>query len=260
MLGAIAAAILSVIVARQILVPPLKREEDTEIVGVDRDAGTITFRRSADAVIDGRLSFWFNDARGHARIGRIVTEGPDTVTRELLRVDFGEIETSHRGRFNGWFYLYPSDLGVAYENVTIETELGPAPAWLVEPDPEVFSADGHLWVIQVHGRAVMRAETIRAIPVFRDAGYTSLLISYRNDFEAPSSSDARYSLGDTEWRDVEAALRFAIDRGATSVVLMGWSMGGATVLQVASRSTIAKVVDGLVLESPVVDWVDALDF
>lgn len=35
---------------------------------------------------------------------------------------------------------------------------------------------------------------------------------------------------------------------------MGWSMGGATVLQAATRSERRSVIRGLILESPVVDW------
>ncbi len=116
------------------------------------------------------------------------------------------------------------------------------------------------WVIQVHGRAARRSEALRAVPVFREAGYNSLIISYRNDGEAPPNSDNRYALGDTEWRDVESALRFAMDRAATRVILMGWSMGGATVLQLVSRSPLAPAVDGLILESPVIDWTSALRF
>jgi pimeloyl-ACP methyl ester carboxylesterase len=255
--GVIAIAAVATLVARTVLVPPRSREEDTEILAVDREAGTITFSRSADAVVGGRYSFWFSGATGHARVGQILSETPESVTRELVSVEFGDLYAARRGRFNGWYYLYPSDLGLAYEDVEIRTELGPAPAWLV-PAPE--GAEPGRWVIQVHGRAVMRAETLRAIPVFRDAGYTCLAISYRNDFEAPSSSDGRYALGDTEWHDVDAALAYAIDHGASSVVLMGWSMGGATVLQALIRSTRAGVVTGLVLDSPVVDWVAALDF
>lgn len=263
--SAVATAAISIVALRRILVPPTSREEDTTVVGVDHIAGTITFRRSADAVMDGLLSFWFDAARGHARVGKILANGSDTVTRQLLGVDFGDLDSAKKGRFNGWFYLYPSDLGVEYENVLIATELGPAPAWLIRPDFQgaaggTASTLEHRWVIQVHGRAVMRAETIRAIPVFRDAGYTSLLISYRNDFEAPSSFDRRYSLGDTEWRDVEAAMEYALKNGASSIVLMGWSMGGAAVLQTTSRSRLAHLVTGVVLDSPVIDWVNALDF
>lgn len=129
--AAIAATPIAVALARSILVPPVRRDEGTGIVSIDHERGTMTFRRTRDAVTDGRLSFWFHDAAGHARIGSIVSETPRTVTRELLCVDFGDIDTAHRGRFNGWFYLNPSDLGVEVENVDIETELGPAPAWIV---------------------------------------------------------------------------------------------------------------------------------
>ena len=64
-----------------------------------------------------------------------------------------------------------------------------------------------------------RQETLRAVPVFRDAGYTTLLVSYRNDGDAPRSDDHRYALGDTEWLDVEAAMRYALDHGARNIVL-----------------------------------------
>ena len=255
-----AAGLLAVLVARTVVTPPRSRDEDTEVLRVDRAANTITFSRSMDAVVDGRYSFWFSGASGHARVGAILAETGTTVTRELLRVDFGDLESATRGRFNGWYYLYPSDLGVEYANVVIETELGPAPAWQVPALGRAASESTGNWVIQVHGRAVIRAETIRAIPVFRDAGYTSLLISYRNDKEAPASADGLYGLGDTEWNDVDAALGYAIDHGAQSVVLMGWSMGGATVLQTVTRSARASIVRGLVLESPVIDWVTALDY
>lgn len=255
---AVAAALTARHVTRLILVPPTSREEDTAILGVDRERGTVTFTRSVDAVVPGRYSFWFSGASGHARVGDILAESATSVTRELLAVDFGDLDTAERGRFNGWFYRYPDEVGAEAEDVVVETELGPAPAWLVGPRPE-DAASGR-WAILVHGRAVMRAETIRAVPVFRDAGYTTLLISFRNDFEAPPSPDGRYALGDTEWRDVEAAIDYAIRNGARDVVLMGWSMGGATVLQALTRSARADVVRGLVLDSPVIDWVTALDF
>ncbi len=106
----------------------------------------------------------------------------------------------------------------------------------------------------MHGRGVTRAETIRAVPVFRAAGYSVVLASWRNDGVAPRSADGRYGLGSTEWEDVDAVLRWLDGEGATSVVLMGWSMGGAVVLQTLVRSRLAHLVDGVVLESPVVDW------
>ena len=41
---------------------------------------------------------------------------------------------------------------------------------------------------------------------------------------------------------------------------MGWSMGGAISLQVATRSANAGVLRGIILESPVVNWIDTLNY
>ena len=114
-------------------------------------------------------------------------------------------------------------------------------------------------MIQVHGRGTTRSECLRAVPVFHGLGITTLVVSYRNDGEAPRSRTGTYGLGATEWRDIDAAVGFARRRGARRVILMGWSMGGAIVLQVALNSAHRDVLVGLILESPVIDWRLVLD-
>ena len=257
-LGALVAGViatLSAIVARTVLIPPSRREDDVRILGLDPAGGRITVSVTGDSVLPGEYSFWFSGDTGHARVGAIVSMDRSGVTRELLGVDFGDIQAARRGRFSGWFWLNPRELGLPYENVAIPTPLGPAPAWFLPTD-----RDTDRWVIQVHGRAVRRAETLRAVGPFREAGYHSLLVSYRNDGDAPRSADYRYALGEREWIDIDAAMAYAIARGAREIVLMGWSMGGATVLQALTRSPRAALVTGVVLDSPVVDWIATLDF
>ncbi len=255
-LGTLAAAViavLSAVVVRTVVIPPSRREDDIRILGVE--GRRIRLSATPDSLLPGEYSLWFTGDTGHARVGEIVATDREGVTRELLGVDFGDLHAAQRGRFSGWFWLTPRALGVPYENVSIQTPLGPAPAWLLPAEEETDR-----WVIQVHGRAVRRAETLRAVTPFRDAGYHSLLVSYRNDGEAPRSADHRYALGDREWVDVDAAMAYAIARGAREIVLMGWSMGGATVLQALTRSPRAALVTGVVLDSPVVDWIATLDF
>ncbi len=246
---------LSLVVARTVVTPPRRRTEDIRVLGVDSRNGTVTLSSTTDSRLPGEYSFFFSGEVGSSRIGMIVAQTPNSVTRNVIDVLSGDLEQAARGRFSGWFYSDPSELGVPFDEVMVHTELGPAPAWLV---PAGNSAGR--WVIQVHGRAVRRQEALRAIPVFREAGFTSLLISYRNDGDAPSSADGRYALGDTEWKDVDVAVQYAIDHGATDIVLMGWSMGGATVLQELTRSSRAGIIRGIVLDSPVIDWVTALRF
>jgi pimeloyl-ACP methyl ester carboxylesterase len=251
--SSVVAAALTVRVARQVVTPPKSREEDIRVIAVADK--TITLTATKDSLLPGRYGLWFDQGEGYARVGAVVDATPTAVTRELISVDYGVLGQGARARLSGWFYLGPKELGFPYSDVEIETELGLAPAWLIPAEQP-----GDSWVIEVHGRAVQRSETLRAVPVFREAGYTSLLVSYRNDDEAPASADGRYSLGDSEWKDVDAALSYAVANGAKNVVLMGWSMGGAIVLQTATRSANARFIRGIVLDSPVIDWASVLGF
>lgn len=252
-----AASVLTAVMARTIVTPPRRRADDTRVLDVDQDIGSVSLQATADSVLPGEYSLFFDSNAGHARLGEVLGVAPGSVTRSLLGVYHGDLATARTGRLSGWLYRSPADLGLAYESVLIPTGVGDAPAWLVPA--AAAPAEGRApWVIQVHGRGVTREEGLRAVPVFRAAGFTSLLISYRNDGEAPKSPDGRYGLGDTEWLDVEAAIEFALHHGASEVVLMGWSMGGAIVLQTATRTRHRDRILGLVLDSPVIDWADVV--
>jgi pimeloyl-ACP methyl ester carboxylesterase len=91
-----------------------------------------------------------------------------------------------------------------------------------------------------------------------DNGINVLVPSYRNDLGARSGPDGRYNLGLSEWRDLEDAGLYAVRRGARDLTLVGWSMGGAIVLQALARSWLADHVSKVVLDAPVVDWADVL--
>ncbi|MCU1446614.1 alpha/beta fold hydrolase [Cryobacterium sp.] len=253
--ASLAVGVLTAVMARRIVTPPTTRTDDTRVWGVDLDAGTITLAPTADSVLPGDYSFWFSADSGHARLGGIENSSATSVTRRILGVDYGDLAAAARGRLGGYSFLGPWDLGLDFEDVTVSTDRGEAPAWLIP----AATPTGR-WAILVHGRGVRRQETLRAAPVFHAAGYTSLLISYRNDGDAPASADGRFGLGDTEWRDVEAAIDYALRHGATGIVLMGWSMGGAISLQAATRASHDGRLLGVVLESPVIDWADVVAY
>lgn len=294
-----AGAAASAHVAREVVMPPRRRTEDVSVQAVwsDADGLLITLKSTRDsrlAGVPGEYSFWFDEGRGHAVIGEIVDQTWDSITRRVLRVDFGVLDGRvRRGRVNGWVWLTPESAGFDAQNVLIEGPLGPNPAWLVSHEPSgrpVYAVDrpddvgeaasahpveasepptetaesgadrSQTWVIHVHGRASARPEVVRGLGAVQQLGLTSLIVSYRNDGEATPSADNRYALGETEWEDVEAAIDYALSHGAKKVFLFGWSMGGAIVLQTLARTRHARRVGGVLLDSPVVDWGDALAY
>ena len=267
--GSGVALALATYVVRRLVTPERDRTDNVQILAVDPGSsdrtGTITLARTLDTEAPGRYGIWLNGGRGHARVGEVLAEDPVTgaVTRRLEGVDAGTLRPGP-GRWNGYYYGGDprQSLGLDFTQEQIDGPVGALPAWRI---PGAGGADrgpgesSGRWAILVHGRGALRGECLRAVPVLHRLGFTSLVLGYRNDEDGPSSGDRRYALGLAEWADVEAALRWAGERGARSVALFGWSMGGAIVLQTLSRSALAdELVDRVVLDAPVVDWGDVL--
>lgn len=244
-LGAL--AVTSTVMARKV-VTPSAREPDTRIRRLDTVAQTVTLDRTPDTALPGRYGLFTHGSADYLKMGSVLDEDADTVTRKLLTHVPASAELAAEAAFSGWYFDHPDQLHLPYTPELVGSALGPCPAWL-------FSAgDGDTWVIQVHGRGSTRAECLRAVPTFHAAGITSLVMSYRNDGEAPRSRGGTYALGAVEWRDVDAAIGFARRRGAQRIILMGWSMGGAIALQTSINSAHREAIVGLVLDSPVVEW------
>lgn len=207
-----------------------------------------------DADLPGRYSFIFNGGSGHARLGpvveRIRDRGVDRVCREVVRVDRGALAPGVTGRVTGWWYTQPEELGFPTERVVIPVEDGDSWGWLITPHHPVPGR----WAVHVHGRGALPEETLRGIAPFARAGVTSLVLAYRNDPGAPRGRRGRYGLGLAEHLDVDAAIGWAVRHGATRVTLAGWSMGGTTSLLSATRGRYRSHIDGLVLDTPGLDW------
>ncbi|MEW1974722.1 alpha/beta fold hydrolase [Microbacterium profundi] len=251
MLGT-AAAFLVFAIARRV-VTPSPRAADTEILAVDTGAQTIELSRTPDTELPGRYGLFTTGTHGYVKLGAVLSADATRVRRKLLTQIESGAKIDRAAGFSGWYYSSPSELHLPWENVLIGSPAGPCPAWM-------FPAASSTWVIQVHGRGVTRAECLRAVPVFHSLGMPNLVVSYRNDGEAPRSKGGSYALGASEWRDVDAAISYALRHGATRVLLMGWSMGGAIALQTAVSSAHREAIAGLVLDSPVVDWRGVLRF
>jgi len=198
---------------------------------------------------------------GHAIVGAILSEDDDTVTRRLSDVRGYLVSGIDVGLDS---HVYSGDprqsLGLPFRSVGVPNPLGAMPAWLVPAAPSAPLAASHDWAVVVHGHNDNRQNDLRIAPTLRETGLSSLLISYRNDLGAPRSSDGMYHLGQTEWVDLQAAVRYALSHGARRVVLVGYSMGGALVTQFMQRSRLADRVSALALDAPVLDWRSVIEF
>ncbi|MCK8477669.1 alpha/beta hydrolase family protein [Microbacterium aurugineum] len=239
-------------VARRV-VTPMRRATDTEILAVDTGAQTIELQRTLDTELPGRYGLFTTGTYGYVKLGAVLSADAGTVRRKLLTQIEPGARVDRAAAFSGYYYSSPSELHLRWENLLIGSPAGPCPAWY-------FPASSKTWVVQVHGRGATRAECLRAVPVLHAAGLPNLVVSYRNDGEAPRTKAGAYALGASEWRDVDAAIAYALRHGAERVILMGWSMGGAVSLQAAVTSGHRDRIAGIILESPVVDWRTVLRF
>ena len=210
------------------------------------EAGRVRLSRDRESLQPGVWALQWED--GFGRIGRVLASDGTSVIREFEPV-VGQPPAG------GWASLRGvsrsanplSLLGLPYHAIAFNGPLGTYPAWFVPGSDST-------WVIYVHGIGANRAEGLRTLSVLSERGLPGLMVTYRNDLDAPRSPDGLYHLGLTEWQDIEAAARYALSHGARQLVLSSYSMGGQISLQFMRRSPLAARVAGIILEAPVLNW------
>ena len=134
----------------------------------------------------------------------------------------------------------PADHGLAYEDVSLTTSDGlKLAAWYIPNDA------GRGTVIYCHGHTNHRGQMLDQAAFLHANGFSGLLIDFRR--HGDSEGDLT-TFGYYEWRDVQAAMRYAVDeRGEEGpVILWGVSMGAATALLTASEES---GIDAVIAES-----------
>jgi hypothetical protein len=234
--------------------PPTPLALQTEVLAVGDRSITLARDPASPRELTTPGTFGLRWDAGYGRLGAILATAPDRVERAFTRLAGPAPRAGARSAVDG--YAWPADPSVAagrpVREVSYPSPLGPAPAWLVDGRRDT-------WVILVHGYNAARTETLRSLAVAARQGYPALAVGYRNDPGAPRTPDGLRRWGATEWRDLEAATRYALDRGAASVVLAGFSMGGAVVTSFLLSSPLASRVRGVVLDSPALDLGEVID-
>lgn len=258
----LAALWLTAVFARRVVTKPGVKSFDVEILGIDAAKREIRLARTPETVLPGEYSLIRYGASSICNVSEVTAVDETSVTRVLSETQTVPISLPRVGefvRFSGWLYLEPrhlplARLGLRARDVQLKSDHWILPAW--ELRSEESRADDDTWVIHVHGRAATRAEVLRGVEALSEYGYSHLVMSYRNDSEALHNGEdlERYTLGALESRDVQIAMQYALSRGATRLLLYGWSMGGNAVLQAAAESEESTRICGIILDSPALDW------
>lgn len=245
---------LGLVIARRLTAAPSSRRFDLTIRGVERegDRQAIVLDRTDQTESSGVFTLLFPGGGWMQLSSEVLDRGPGRVARIVTGTVLGlSPSAGDLGSWSGIYFITPADAGLTAHDVGISTPSGTAPAWRVDGKGEHSTT----WAIHIHGLGSPRAGTLRGVQVATEQGYTSLVVSYRNDGEGPRNGTGRSMLGATEVDDVDAAIQYAVERGARQILLFGWSMGAQVALQLAARPRHQQLIAGLVLESPVLDWV-----
>ncbi|WP_328882525.1 alpha/beta hydrolase [Streptomyces sp. NBC_00299] len=213
-------------------------------------AGQIALTRDFASLRPG--TYGLSGDGSHAVVGPVLTaakHSADTVVRRLERVTHGSLQPGDSVWLTPNVYVgNPSAaLGLEHADVDIPGELGALPAWFVPGARDT-------WVIAVHGLGTTREQAMNVMKFLSGRHFPVLALAYRGDLGAPRPPDGLNHLGETEWRDLDAAMRYAVRYGARQLVLLGWSTGATMALRAAAHSGLRNRVSGLVLDSPVLSW------
>lgn len=154
-------------------------------------------------------------------------------------------------------YYFPENpmvgLNIPFLDVNYTSPGGPTHAWFVPGN-----GDQTKWVIYTHGKGALTAEGLRILQTVHELGYPTLMINYLNDTGAPQGNNEG-QFGAQEWPYLQGAVAYALEKGATSVVLTAASMGGAITEAFLLNSPLKDKVLGQFLDAPAVSFNQIVD-
>jgi uncharacterized protein len=181
---------------------------------------------------------------GYGQVGTLLGEQQGQVTRSFLLLtgsapEVGDLADLRKEAFPDLEVA----VGVPVQEVTFTSEGVELPAWYAP-------GDGTTWAVLTHGKGVTRGEMLRLMRTTTDLGFPSLNITYRRDAE---NGGGLNRFGQDEWRDLEAAVQYARDRGAMNIVLVGGSAGAGISASFLENSPLREHVEALVFDAPMLD-------
>ena len=215
---------------------------------------------------------------GSAVVSSILSLEGDIITREILQIN-GELKIGERVSSssllkieNGKYSILGTDdyegidesgkytpksvSDTDYEYIEYESDLGMFPAYLTSEGETgvVIFVHGFRGAFERDFTAMLRA------PDFENLGYRSMIISYRNDANAPKDPSGLYQYGVTEWIDLDNAIKYVEQNiDPDKIVLWGTSGGGGPVTSWLQNNPNSERVDGIIFEAPVISFWESVE-
>ena len=215
---------------------------------------------------------------GSAVVSSILSLEGDIITREILQIN-GELKIGERvssssllkienGKYSilgtndyegideSGKYTPKSVSDTDYEYIEYESDLGMFPAYLTSEGETgvVIFVHGFRGAFERDFTAMLRA------PDFENLGYRSMIISYRNDANAPKDPSGLYQYGVTEWIDLDNAIKYVEQNiNPDKIVLWGTSGGGGPVTSWLQNNPDSDRVDGIIFEAPVISFWESVE-
>ena len=237
-------------------VHPAEVEQNLRVVAASRDSVTLAETGDRQGALRTADTYGLAWDTGYGRVTGTPHGAGSTVTRDFVLIDGTMPAPGQRAGLDR--DAFPADdahralPGHDANEVTFQSPAGDLHAWFAP-------GRGRTWAILVHGQRATRTQMLRPMTASAAAGLPSLAIGYRNDAHEPADPSHVYGFGQTEWPDLEAAVKYARENGAQRVVLVGYSMGGAVVAAFLQHSDLKSLVSAVVLDSPMLNLSDTVD-
>ena len=233
---------------------PFKGE--CKVIAITADGGQVFIDLPVNAETKSKAvqSLFWDSRKSHAIVQADDGQENSSIVRyrALRQLTDNVPEVGTPVSLSGWLGSTPEHFGYAhrYHNATLRNG---TTGWL-------FPNSGDKWVIHVHGRRAMMGETLRNLEQFESLGFNQLTISMSTD-PKPYGLGVKVSrLGQTEWTEIEDAVRFANSAGAKDILIFGWSQGSLISSQFLINSSETDLVRGAIFDSPLLDYRSTMRF
>ena len=234
--------------------------DDTTVILVDRsgEPGVIAFARPEDpeseVLRDGTWGVEWEGGYGLA--GQIIDSDDESVSRQFTLLEGREPAAGAPVEFES--RAVPRDGGQFYrQNAEIVNVPGP----LGDYPTRYVPGELPTWVLLVNGNSLDWRDLARLGPSLYADGYPMLFVTLRNSPGAPEDPSGHLTYGETEWQDLDAAIKYALANGAGDVAIIAASMGGGVVMSLfVNVPESVSAVTAVVLDSPMLSFERAVEF